>query len=61
MNNLMLKLNKDKTVFNVFSSSQHVKNTENLRFKVGSIYINISMSVSYLGIILDNTLEWSSR
>jgi len=47
----MLKLNKDKTKFIVFSSKQHVKKTENLRIKVGSSYINSSMSVRNLGLI----------
>jgi len=56
MNNNMLKLNKEKTKFIVFSSKQHVKKTEKLRIKVGSSYINSSMSVRNLGIILDNTL-----
>ena len=52
-----LKLNKDKTKFIGFSSKQNVKKTENLRIKVGSRYINYSMSVRNLGFILDNTLE----
>ena len=56
MNSNMLKLNKDKTEFIVFSSKQHVKKTENLRIKVGSSYINYSMSVRNLTLILDNTL-----
>jgi len=56
MNNNMLKLNKDKTKLIVFSSKQHVKKTDNLRIKVGSSYINSSMSVRNLGLILDNTL-----
>ena len=56
MNSNMLKLNKDKTEFIVFSSKQHVKKTENLCIKVGSSYINSSMSVRNLGLILDNTL-----
>jgi len=51
-----MKLNKDKTEFIVFSSKQHVKKTENLRIKVGARYINSSMSVRNLGLILDNTL-----
>jgi len=52
----MLKLKKDKTKFIVFSSKQHLKKTENLHIKVGSIYINSSMSVRNVGLILDNTL-----
>jgi len=56
MNSNMLKLNKDQTELIVFSSKQHVKKTENLRIKVGSSYINYSMSVRNLGLILDNTL-----
>ena len=56
MNSNMLKLNKDKTKFIVFSSKQHVKKTENLHIKVGSSYINYSMSVRNLGLILDNIL-----
>ena len=56
MNSNMLKLNKDKTEIIVFSSKQHVKKTENLRIKVGSSYINSSMSVRNLGLILVNTL-----
>jgi len=54
MNSIMLKLNKDKTKFIVFSSKQHVKITENLCIKVGSSYVNSSMSVRNLGLILDN-------
>ena len=52
----MLKLNKNKTEFIVFSSKQHVKKTENLHFNVRSIYVNSSVSVRNLGLILDNTL-----
>jgi len=51
----MLKLNKEKNDFIVFSSKQYVMKSENLRIKVGSNYINSSMSVRNLGIILDNT------
>ena len=54
MNSNMLKFNKDKTEFIVFSSKQHVKKTENLRIKVGSSYINYSMYVRNLGLLLDN-------
>jgi len=56
MNSNMLKLNKDKTEFIVFSSKQHVKKTENLPINLGSSYINSSMSVRNLGLILDNIL-----
>jgi len=56
MNSNMLKLNKDKTEFFVFSSKQHVKKTENLRITVGSRYINSFISVRNLGLTLDNTL-----
>jgi len=52
----MLNLNKDKTEFIVFSSKQHVKIIENLHIKVGSSYINSSMSVRNLGLMLYNTL-----
>ena len=52
----MLKLNKDKTYFIVVSSKQRLKKTENLRIKVGSSYINCSVSVTNLELILDNTL-----
>ena len=45
MNSNMLKLNKDKIEFIVFSSKQHIKKTENLYIKVGSRCINSSMSV----------------
>ena len=51
-----LKLKKDKTKFIIFSSKQLVKKTENLCIKVGSSYINSSMSVRNLGIIFDTTL-----
>jgi len=37
-------------------SKQHLKKTENLHLKVGSSYINSSMPVRNLGLILDNTL-----
>ena len=56
MNSNMLKLNRDKTEPIVFTSKQHVKKTENLRIKIGSSYINSSMFVRILGLILDNTL-----
>jgi len=56
MNSNMLKLNKDKTEFNVSSSKQHVMKTEILRIKVGSSYINCSMFVINLGFILNNPL-----
>ena len=36
-----------------FSSKKHSKKTENLCFKVGSRYINYSISVRNLRIILD--------
>jgi len=52
----MLKLNKDKTEFIVFSPKQRVNKTENLCINVGSSYINSAMSVRNLGLILDNTL-----
>ena len=45
MNSIMLKL-----------IIQHVKKTQNLRIKVGSSYINYSMSIRNQGLILDNTL-----
>jgi len=48
MNINMLKLNKDKTEFIVFSFKQHVKKTENFCIKVGSSYINSSMSRAYI-------------
>jgi len=50
----MLKLNKDMAEFIVFSSKQHVKKTENLRIKLGSSYINSSMSVRNLGLLFRN-------
>ena len=49
----MLKLNKDKTEFIVFSSNQHVEKTGNLRIKVRFSYIN---SLRNLGLILDTIL-----
>jgi len=55
MNNKLLKLNKDKTEFIVFSSKQRVKKTENLHIKVRSSYINCSASLRNLWHILDNT------
>ena len=61
MNSNMLKMNKDKTEFIVFSSKQHVKKTDNLRIKVGSNYINSSMSVTNLLLILANTLGMKRR
>ena len=61
MNSNMLKLNKDKTEFIVFTSKQHVKETENLRARVGSRYIYYSMSVRNLGLILDNTLVMAKQ
>ena len=42
MNSNILHLNKDNTLFIVFSSKQCVKNTENFRIKLGSSYINLS-------------------
>ena len=56
MNSNMLKLNKDNTAFISFSSKQYEKKIENLRIKVVSSYINYSMSVSNLGLILNNTV-----
>jgi len=56
-----LKLNKDKTEFIVFSPKQHVKKTENPRIKVGFSYINYSMSVNNLGLILNNTLGMENQ
>jgi len=56
MNSNVLKLNNNKTEYIVFSSKQHVKKTENLHIKIGSSYINLSMSIRNLGNILDNTL-----
>jgi len=56
VNSNILKLSKDKTRFVVSISKQHVKKTENFHIKVGSSYINYSMSVRNIGIILDNTL-----
>ena len=56
MNSNMLKLNKGKSKSIVFSSKQHVKKTENVGVKVGSSYINSSVSVRNLWLILDNTL-----
>ena len=55
-NSNMLKLNKDKTGFIVFSSKQHTKKTENLPIQIQSSYINYSLSVRNIGLILDNTL-----
>ena len=49
MKSNMLKLNKDKAEFIVFSSKQQVKKTKNLGIKVGSSYINSSVYVRYLG------------
>ena len=52
----MLKLNMEKIEFIVYSFKQHTKKTENHRIKVRSSYINYSMFVRNLGLILDNTL-----
>ena len=57
MDSNMLKLNKDKVQFIVFSSKQHVKKNENLHIKVGSSYIYPSMSERHLGLTLANMLE----
>jgi len=54
-NSNMLKLNKSMNKLGVFSSRQHVKKSEKLRIKVGFSYINYSMSLRNLGLILDNT------
>ena len=43
MNSKMLKLNKNKTEFIVFSPKGHLKKIENLHIKVGSGYINSSV------------------
>ena len=55
----MLKLNKDKTEFLgcLFSSKQHVKKTENLHIKGGSSYINSSMPVRNVVIILEKQVN----
>jgi len=49
----MLKLNKDNNELIVFSSKRHVAKIEDLYAKVRSSYINASMSVRNLEIILD--------
>jgi len=49
----MLKVNKDKTELIVFLSKQHVKKTKNLRIKVGSSYINSSIFLRNLELILE--------
>jgi len=41
MNSNMLKLNKDKSEFFIFSSKQDVKKTENLHIKVESSYLDV--------------------
>jgi len=52
-----LKLNEVKIEFiGVFPTKQTVMKTENLRIKVGSSYINLSMSVRKQGLKLNNTL-----
>jgi len=61
MNSNMLKFNKDKAAFIVFSSKQYVKKPENLCIKVGSSYINCSMSVRNLGFILNNALGMEKK
>ena len=52
-NSNMLKLNRNRTEL---TTKEQVKKTDNLRIKVGSSYINSSMSVRNLELILDNTL-----
>jgi len=56
INSNKLKLNQDKTEFIVFSSKQYVKKIENPHITVGSSFINYSITVRNLGMILDNTL-----
>ena len=56
MNSNMLKLNKDMTQKKCFLIQATYKKAENLCIKVGSSYINSSMSVRNLGFILDVTL-----
>jgi hypothetical protein len=52
MNSNMLKSNKDKTEFVVFSSKQHVKKTENLLINIGSSFINSSIYVNNLNNLI---------
>ena len=56
MFHLESKLVLQTKVFIVFSTKQHVKKTENLCINVESSYINYSMSMRNLGLILENTL-----
>jgi len=50
------EIEQGQDIINCFLAKQHVKKTENLRIKVGCSYINYSMSVRNLGLILNNTL-----
>ena len=56
-------MTKDQSDFNVFSSKQHVKKTDYLCIiiKVVSSYINSSMPVRNLGLLLDNTLRMEKQ
>ena len=55
MNSNMLKFNRYKIELIVLPSKQHVKKTDNI--KVQSDYINSSIFVRNLGLLLDNILE----
>ena len=57
----MLKLNKAKTEFIVFTFKQHVKKTENIRINVGFSYINYYLSVRNPCLILGNTLRMKKK
>ena len=61
MNSNMLKLNKDKTDFIVFSPKQHLNTNEHLSIKVRSSYINSSMYVRNLGINFDNNMAMEKQ
>jgi len=61
INSNILKLNKDKTQFIVLSSKQDSKKIENLHIKAVSSYINSSISVRNLGLILDHTMEMDNQ
>ena len=56
-----LIINSDKTNVMYFSKSTYSRNTSEIKIKMNNVYLNISKSVKFLGIILDDELSFNNH
>src|SRR3989442_1032916 len=53
-----IKLNLDKTKFMLIGKPSQVKLLNNIRIKIGQVYISRVESMKILGVFIDENLNW---